>query len=276
MAQIIDFNNNRVINNATPVSTGLELFEETTTSVSSSEFLFIDKIIIAATGSGYPDNAQVIFTLQTGSAFTSASAFVTVDDYIVNGVTIDTGTIVAIRLTSPGNFSLDAKVSAQVSGLTGSGASLYVSLTRTRKINASLSKQATYDDFVAAKEKVRLILYTRKGEVPRLPDMGTTVYQQLLNFEQVQSLDEFIDQVRTVLADDIQQQVPEVEVLDVSINASETNLDKNKLGISLTLRHKLQRKVSTIDLSLNSGGLQLLKEHYVNETGEQRPVRYLL
>lgn len=266
MPQIIDFNNNRIITNSTPIAPSLALFDETGAFVTSSDNLFIDRIVVTATGSGFIGTPSIVLTMITGSVITSASAF----------TTNDTGKLTTVRLTNNGVFSLDAKISGSVSASigSGSGATVFVSTTRTKQISSVSTKLAIYDSFDAAKDKVKLVLYTRKGEVPRMPNLGTRMYEKLLNFDQVQSLDDFVEQTRIILALDIEQQVPEVEILEARINETETDLDKNKIGISLIFRHKLSRKTSTIDLSLNDSNLQTLKEYFTNENAEQRAVRY--
>lgn len=265
MRHIIDFNN-RASNRYTPISTGLELFESTNVSVSSSDNLFIDKIVISATGSSYSTTDSVVLTMITGSLITSASAFIDIED----------GKLVSVRLTNGGKFSLNTKVSGSILTTGGSGGQIYVSLSKTKQVNSFLSKSAIYDAFEAAKQKVRLLLYTKKGEIARMPELGTRMYEQLLNFDQVQSLDEFVENVRVTLATDIEEQIPEIEIVSALVNMDETDLNKNKIGISLTLRHKLERKIGKIDLSLNDSTMKILKEHFTNDNQEIRPVRYFV
>lgn len=265
MAQIVDFSNNRIFSNSNPVNTGLELFAETNAFITSSDNLFIDRIIVTATGSGYTTEPSIILTMVTGSVIASASAF----------TTIENNKLLTVRLTSSGLFSLNSSISGSVSGGNGTGASVFVSTTKTKQINSFNTNQAVYDAFNAAKDKIRLVLYTKKGEVPRMPNLGTRIYSKLLDFDQIHSLDDFVDQLKILITDDIREQVPEVQVLEARVNESETDLNKNKIGISLIFRHILQHKTSTIDLSLNDSNLSALREHFTDENSDQRAIRYL-
>lgn len=268
MPNIIDFNNNRVTNKYTPVNTGLELFSSSNVILSSSEYLYIDRIILSATGSLYSGSDAVVFTMITGSVGQSASAFILDVDVATSSSISD------IRLTNSGKFSLNSRITGSISSSSGIGAQIYISLSRNNKINHFLTNPPVYDAFQAAKDKVRLLLYTKKGEVARMPKLGTRIYEQLLNFEQVQSVEDFIEKVRITLASDIEEQIPEIEIISVDINNEETDLDKNKIGISLTLRHKLEKKTATIDLSITDSTAKILKEHFINENQEERPVHY--
>lgn len=265
MPQIVDFNNNRIFNNSLPVNTGLELFAETNAFITSSDNLFIDRIIVTATGDGYTTEPSIILTMVTGSVIASASTFTTTENNKLSSV----------RLTYPGLFSLNSSISGSVSGSVGAGASVFVSTTRTKQINSFNTNSAVYDAFNAAKDKIRLVLYTKKGEVPRMPELGTRMYSKLLDFEQIHSLDDFVNQLKLLITEDINNQVPEVQVLEARVNESETDLDKNKIGISLVFRHILQQKTSTIDLSLNDSNLSALREHFTDENNDQRAIRYL-
>lgn len=264
---ILKFGNNSISNNNTPVSPGLELFDSTLDLTTIPDNLFIDRIIITSSGSGY-SSPLLNLTMISGSVEISASAFFTL-------TTDGTGSLDSIRLTSSGRFSMDTKISGSIDDASGIDGTVYISTSRTKNANIFLAKKSVYDSFVATKDKIRLLLYTRKGEIPMMPEFGTTVYEKLLKFEQVNSIEEFINECSLILAKDIEEQISEVEVLNIINNESETDLDKNKIGISLIFRHKLLRKTGTMDINVVNDTVNLIREYYTTENEETRAIRYL-
>lgn len=262
---IIFFDGTRPVSSFNPVSPGLEIFEESIDLGLQQDRLFIDKLIIVTSGSGYTSAPSVVFNMISGSVFTSASAFSDIENGAVN----------TVRLTNTGIFSTDAKISGSLSGSHSSGATIFISTTRTKRINSFATNQAVYDSFKAAKDKIRLLLYTKKGEIPRAPEFGTRIYEILHNFNQVDSVDDFINKISVILADDLQAQIPEIEILEIVNNEVETDLNKNKIGISIIFKHKLQKKTDVLNASISDEKINLIREHFENEDGDIRNIQYL-
>lgn len=269
MNNIVDFNKIRIFNPSNPISTGLELFEDGIDITTYEDKLFIDKVIITNSGSEYTPNASIVFTMISGDVISSASAFFTIEDVTNSG----SGSLYSVQLTNAGIFSLNSRISGSISDISGNGGAVFISTTRSKKINSFLTNPPVYDSFEAVKDKIRLVLYTKKGEVPR-SGLGTRIYENLLNFDQIISDQDFIEKIGNILIDDITSQIPEIEILEIINNESETDLNKNKIGISITFRHKLQKKTDKIDLNVRDDRLNLIRERYINESGDARPIRY--
>lgn len=264
--EIINFNNVRVVGNNHAISPGLELFDYSQNIESKEDNLFIDKIIIISSGSGYT-NPSVLLSMISGSVIVSASAF----------LTVDSGKLDSLTITNTGIFSHGSIVSGSISDSSGVGGRLYVSLSRMKNTVIHFANSPVYDSFIASKNKIRLILYVKKGEMPRMPNFGTSIYSKILEFDQVNSVDQIIDEISNVLSRDIEDQVPEVEVLNITNNESETNLDENKIGISIVFRHKLLRKTDTMNFNISDSSINesLIRENFINEDGDTRAIRYL-
>jgi len=88
----------------------------------------------------------------------------------------------------------------------------------------------TFSSIDETKSNMINLLLTRKGERPMQPDFGTNIYNYLF------------DQITGELANNIQQEItyavetwlPYVELTDVSVNASPTNMDQNRIDVSIT------------------------------------------
>lgn len=253
-----------------PTAVYLALFGSTNSLTASNE-TFIDRVIITSTGSLYTQTPSLTISQQTGSTQVSASFFLTVEG----------GKVMSLRITNNGVYSLDSKLVGTVvtnsaaGDTTGNGATVFISLTKNKRIESIYTKPAIYNAFLAAKEKLRLVLMTSKGEVPKNKELGTRIYESLLTFppnEQYLTSEDLISDIKKKLIEDLSNQIPEINVESLSINAEETDIDKNKIGISLRVRHRLTNKSATIDLNTMNG---ILKEYYTNEELVPRPIRYL-
>ena len=193
---IIDFNSSRQLKQ-TPVGVYLTLFEPTTVlyTTASEDKLYISSITVTHTGSGYTSSPTVNLTLLGGTVISSASV----------GSSISSGKVTYVNVVG-GIYSLDSRISASFSGGGGSGAKAYVAMAKSKKINSFLTKSPVYDDYVASKEKLKLVLHTRKGEVVRNSDLGTRIYEVLLRFNSIDEIvlnNEVIRKFSKILEDDI-------------------------------------------------------------------------
>lgn len=248
------------------LQSSLNLFNSSNVFETASDNLFIERVIVTNTGSGYIGSPTILFSMITGSVVVSASAFTIVEN----------NKLLTVRLTSSGLFSLNAKISGSVVVTNGgTGAAVYVSLNRSKKINAFLTKPPIIDGFEFLKEKVKLVLLTRKGEVPLNDGLGTRIYSKLLNFDQIQSVTEYIDEIRITLGEDIESQIPEAEVVDIRVNETDTNIDKNIIAILITIRHRINHKTNTLGFSINNGNIGIIRDYFKNEDNEEKLIRYL-
>jgi len=264
---IINFNSDRPGIRQTPVGVELRMFDNTTvTKVSAStDVLFLSNITVTSTGSGYTSVPTVTLLMSNGSVVNSASVSAAISGSKMTGV----------QINGSGRFSLDSKISGSVTGGGGSGAKIYIALSKSKRINNFLPKQALYSEYAAAREKLKLVLFTKKGEVARNSELGTRIYEFLFNFSQMDDVilsGDLTQKFSKILADDITQQVPEVEILSIELNDSETEVSKNIVAIKLIVRHRFTSKVFSIDFSAFSG---VLRDYYITDDLNQKTVHYL-
>lgn len=95
----------------------------------------------------------------------------------------------------------------------------------------------TFSSIDEAKSNMINLLLTRKGERPMQPDFGTKIYNYLF------------DQLTGDLANRIEQEIqsavdtwlPYVELIDVNVDASPTNMDRNRIDVNI--RFGLRRNI---------------------------------
>lgn len=262
MGEIIDFYDYRHGGTNNPLSPSVEIFDPYIDYINHSDDIFIDKIFISSTGSAYI-NPTVSFTMITGSVISSASAIIT-----VNG----SGNLDKITLVNNGVFESNSIISASVIDVSGSNGSIFILTDSVHNIDLFRGKSLIYDSFSLAKEKIKLLLYTKKGEIPRMKEFGTDIYAKLLNFEQIISVDNFISEIKEMITTEVNEQVPEVSVLHVTNNELETDIDRNRIGISIVFIHKLSKKTGNMNFQWD--GVNIIREHFMTEENDSRPIKY--
>lgn len=264
---IINFNSDRPGSKSTPVGVSLPLFDITEIghTTASLDVLYVSNIIITSTGSGYTSAPSVVLTVITGSVISSASL----------GVAVSSNKVTGVSINGSGRFGTNTRLSASLSGGGGTGATVYIALSKSKKINSFLTKQPLYSEYLAAKEKLKLVLYTKKGEVVRNSLLGTRIYEFLFSFPNVDEIvlnGELTGRFTNILKEDIEEQVPELEILSIVINKQLSDISKNKIAIHLVTRHRNSNRVFSLDLSSFNG---ILKEYYINENLNQKEIQYL-
>ena len=96
----------------------------------------------------------------------------------------------------------------------------------------------TFSSIEEAKSNMINLLLTRKGERPMQPDFGTNIYNYLF------------DQMTGDLSNSIQQEItyavetwlPYVELAEVLVDAGPTNMDRNRIDITVSFGLKRNLK----------------------------------
>lgn len=90
--------------------------------------------------------------------------------------------------------------------------------------------EQTFDTDSAALANLSTLLRTRKGEIPMMPDFGTDLYSVL--FEQ--SVDDIELIIKDTITDEVAYWLPSITIKDAVIDRNDTNIDMNRIAISVT------------------------------------------